>query len=58
MNEVFEKTQALGEALLESPEYKAMREEEEAVRNHETASAMLEQFSAHKHAHQRADYRG
>lgn len=50
MNEVFEKTQALGEALLESPEYKAMREAEEAVRNHETASVMLEQFGAHKHA--------
>ena len=50
MNEVFVKTQALGEALLESPEYKAMREAEEAVRNHETASSLLEQFGAHKHA--------
>ena len=50
MNDIFVKTQALGEALLESSEYKAMREAEEAVRNDESASLKLEQYGAHKHA--------
>ncbi|MEG0766986.1 MAG: YlbF family regulator, partial [Clostridia bacterium] len=50
MKEVFEKTQALGEALLQSEEYQVMRKAEDAVREDMEASTAIGEFAAHKHA--------